>query len=59
MSQSENYQEHEMPNGVYVIEKRVGHWMVWAPDDDQALYIDYSYDLVKLMMKTHSKEAMK
>ena len=59
MHQSENYQEHDMPNGVYIIEKRMGHWMLWAPDDGQTLYVDYSYDLVKLMMETHSKEAMK
>lgn len=56
MDQTDSYQEHEMPNGVYVIEKRMGHWMVWAPNDDQPLYIDHSYEMTKLMMKLHSEK---
>ena len=56
MSHSETYQEHEMPNGVYVIENRIGHWMVWAPDDDQPLYVNHNYEMVKLMMKAHSEQ---
>ena len=58
MSKNETYQEHQMPNGIYVIEKRVGAWMVWTPDDDQALFADHNYELVKLVMETHSKEVI-
>jgi hypothetical protein len=49
------YQEHEMSNGIYVIEQRLGCWMVWAPNHDQPFFIDHSYDLVKLMMTQHFK----
>jgi hypothetical protein len=54
MSEHLGHQEIEMPNGVYVIEKRFGIWMVWSPDDDQPFYTDHSYGMVLTMLKAHS-----
>jgi hypothetical protein len=52
------YQEHEMPNGTYIVEKRMGHWMAWPPNDDQAFIVDYSYDMVMLYLRAHSKASI-
>lgn len=27
------------PNGQYTIERRAGHWMVFTPEDDTAVYV--------------------
>lgn len=59
MGQTDNYQEHQMPNGVYVMEKRIGHWIVWAPNDVHPLYVDRSYEMAKLLMNVHSEQKVK
>jgi hypothetical protein len=44
--------EIETPLGTYVMENRIGAWMAWGPDSCDPFYIDYSRDLVKLIMET-------
>lgn len=55
MMDQSNYQEIEMPNGTYIVEKRVGHWMAWAPDSNDPIIVDHSYDMVMLVLNVHSK----
>jgi len=57
MNQSK-YQEIETLNGTYILEKRLGHWMAWAPHSDEPLIVDYSYDLVMLFVRAHSKTSI-
>lgn len=33
------YQEYESDNGIYVIEKRLGLWMLWKPNNDSPAFI--------------------
>jgi hypothetical protein len=51
-----NFVEIESNHGTYIMENRLGIWMAWAPDEDQPFYMDYSHDLVKLIVETRIRK---
>ncbi len=55
MKQSK-YQEIVMPNGTYVVEKRMGSWMAWRPEEDQAFIFHEAYEMIMMFIRQDSKE---
>jgi len=55
MNQSK-YQEIEMSNGTYVVENRMGSWMAWRPEEDQAFVFHETYEMIMMLIRQDSKE---
>jgi hypothetical protein len=50
---NECYYEIETRFGTYTIEKRIGVWMAWKPDEDQPFLMHENYNLLKHLVDRH------